>query len=360
MAFVAVVLVAPLAQAQMAATYTNPLDASSDLSNWSYYDGYPFYPAIDSNPTGGHSGQSLNWNDANGSADVALYNYWYAYGETELMDCQGLQNPVFSFWCKVDAGPASYTDRYVYMYDAYYNWGFYYSIGDSGYDLNCGSDGEWHQHQITLDQNIVSSGGTRMYFWNYFEYYSQGSSGTTGYFLDHMQILVADTTPPDSILDLAAANPTLTEIELSWTSPYDDDVSGETASFDLRVSTTPITGTNFNSATPITGEPAPGAEGTAHNVLVTGLTESTTYYFAIQTTDIAGNVSAVSNVVSLATLTPPPPPPPPPAPGSGAIVEEDVPDDILPCSAGTNAAPTGLMALAGLIALAAFAGMVRK
>jgi len=137
---------------------------------------------------------------------------------------------------------------------------------------------------------------------------------------------------------------------VDWSAPHDNDISGVTASFDLRYSTSPITGTNFDSATQVNGEPAPGAEGTPASVLVTGLTQNTTYFFAIRTTDIAGNVSPVSNVPSLATLAPPPPPPPPPA--APPPPPELPPKNILPCSAGTSAAPTGLMALAGLIALA--------
>jgi MYXO-CTERM domain-containing protein len=83
---------------------------------------------------------------------------------------------------------------------------------------------------------------------------------------------------------------------------------------------------------------------------VTGLTADTTYYFAIKTTDKAGNVSLISNGTSATTLPPPPPPAPPTINANAGLIEED--EDILPCSAGTAAAPAGLMALAGLIALA--------
>jgi hypothetical protein len=142
-------------------------------------------------------------------------------------------------------------------------------------------------------------------------------------------------------------------MQVSWTSPYDDDVSGVLSSFDLRYSTSPINAGNFSSATPLSNEPVPDVEGTPYTMQISNLTEATTYYFAIQSTDIAGNVSPVSNIASLATLTPPPPPPPPAA-SSGAVGDPKDPraNDVLPCAAGTSAVPTGVFALAGLLALA--------
>lgn len=340
------------AQAQMAAAYTNPLDSSSDVSSWYLYDYYNYW-AVDSTPIAGYDGGgSLNCNDGTG-LDYLGYNYMYI--ESVPIDIDGLQDPILSWWCLVDLPDPSlnYFDGYLNLYDGNYNQYYGLSMGLGGWqDLQCSDD--WHQHQVAIPSYIQGALIFSPYI--YFEdYYYQ--AGNQGWFIDQLQILVADVTPPDAIGDLNAANPTLTEIELSWTTPFDDDVSGVTASFDLRFSTSPINGTNFSSANTVTGEPNPDVEGTQHNVLLTGLTEDTTYFFAIVTTDIAGNVSAVSNVASIATLAPPPPPPPP---SSATGDEIEVKDDILPCSAGTTAAPMGLLALAGLIALAAFAAAIRK
>jgi hypothetical protein len=191
----------------------------------------------------------------------------------------------------------------------------------------------------------------------YLEPYYQ-AAGLEGWFIDNLQVLVPDVTPPDAIGDLAAANPTLDTADVSWSSPADDDVSGVTASFDLRVSTTPITDANFASATAVVGEPAPDVAGTVHQITLTGLTNNTTYHFAVKTTDIAGNVSAISNLPSVTTLAPPPPPP---ATGGGskAVTPEEI-DTILPCSAGMTASSMGLLVLAGLIALAAACRALRR
>jgi hypothetical protein len=353
-AVIATVALPAPALAQQVATYTNPLDSQSDVSGWYLYD-YFNYWAVDTSPINGHDGAgSLNCNDGTG---LDYLGYDYMYIESAPIDISGLQDPIISWWCLVDLPDPSqnYMDGYLYIYDGNYNQSYGWSMGANGYeDLQCSSD--WHQHQVTIPSNIQGSliFSPYIYFEDY--YYNPGNQG---WFIDEFQILVADTTPPDSITDLAAVNPTLTEIEVTWSAPHDDDVSGVTASYDLRYSTSPITGTTFAQATQVTGEPAPDVEGTPHSVLVTGLTQATTYYFAIQTTDIAGNVSTISNVASVATLTPPPPPPPPPTSTNVPEIEEP-PKDILPCSAGTSAAPNGMLILAGLVALAAFAGAMKK
>ena len=79
-------------------------------------------------------------------------------------------------------------------------------------------------------------------------------------------------------------------------------------------------------------------------------------------TSNASQPTFISDItVSPTDPTPPPPPPPPspppvisPPPVRSSIVDPRD-DDILPCAAGTSAAPVGLVALAGLILLAAAA-----
>ncbi|MEK7560888.1 MAG: LamG-like jellyroll fold domain-containing protein [Patescibacteria group bacterium] len=114
-----------------------------------------------------------------------------------------------------------------------------------------------------------------------------------------------DTTAPAAVINLAASNPTASSIDLSWTAPGDDGVVGTAASYDIRYSTAAITDANWDSATQATGEPTPTAAGTSQSFTVTGLTAATTYYFAIKTSDEVPNISAISNVPSLATLAAP-------------------------------------------------------
>ena len=344
LALVLAVAAAPLsAHAQQAPGYLNPFDQTSDFpSNWYWY-GDPFPWAVDGTPASGHSGgASLNWNNGTDMAGYYPYGYWY----TSAINLSQYTTPVLSFWCRWDMDPDPYWHyREIYVYETQ-NYQYYYAVFND--DLDCGAENEWHQHLITLPQSLNSSSNVVFQFYTYLN--DSDGAGYEGWFIDDLAILVPDITPPDPISDLAASNATLTEIQLDWSAPHDDDISGVTASYDLRYSTSAITDANFNSATQVNGEPTPDVQGTPHTLLVTGLTENTTYHFAIRTTDIAGNVSTVSNVPSLATLAPPPPPPSGSGAGGPSLPKET--RDILPCSSGTTAAPTGLLALAGLIALA--------
>lgn len=95
------------------------------------------------------------------------------------------------------------------------------------------------------------------------------------------------------------------QVTLSWTTPGDDGTIGNAAQFDLRYSTSPITASNFASATRWNTMPTPGAPGTKQTVTVTGLLSNTTYYFAIKTADEVPNWSGLSNVFSATTSTAP-------------------------------------------------------
>lgn len=109
---------------------------------------------------------------------------------------------------------------------------------------------------------------------------------------------VSDTTPPGQITNLATTAG-VEQLTLGWTAPTASDL----ASYDIRISTTPITTTTaFNGAQSISTNglgdaatiPAP-VSGTTQSVTVTGLTAGTTYYFAMTTKDTTGNEAILSN-----------------------------------------------------------------
>lgn len=112
-----------------------------------------------------------------------------------------------------------------------------------------------------------------------------------------------DTTAPSAVSNLAASNPTTSSVDLFWTAPGDDGNTGTAATYDIRYRTNNINNGNWNSATQVTGEPAPQAAGTAQSMTISGLTEGTEYFFAIKTSDEVPNESALSNVVSTTTLS---------------------------------------------------------
>ena len=111
----------------------------------------------------------------------------------------------------------------------------------------------------------------------------------------------ADSTAPTAIANLAASTPTTTSIKLTWVAPGDDGASGTATSYDIRYATSSITEGTFTSSSQVAAPPSPTASGTAQEVTVNGLTSSTTYFFAMKTSDEVPNRSGISNVATLAT-----------------------------------------------------------
>lgn len=104
----------------------------------------------------------------------------------------------------------------------------------------------------------------------------------------------------------ALAQQAWNSVTLTWTTPGDDSLSGTATQFDIRYSTSPITAANFATATRwTTGVPAPVSTRTQQSVVVSGLSPSTTYWFAIKTADEVPNWAGLSNVVSKATAVAP-------------------------------------------------------
>jgi chitodextrinase len=119
------------------------------------------------------------------------------------------------------------------------------------------------------------------------------ASGTTA--------LPGDGTPPAGVTDLSIASTTPTSVRLAWTAVGDDGQSGRATTYDLRYATWPIDGSNWTSATPVSGEPSPKTAGLAESFTVTGLAPATRYYFALKVADEVPNWSALSNVTSAVT-----------------------------------------------------------
>ncbi len=103
-------------------------------------------------------------------------------------------------------------------------------------------------------------------------------------------------TPPSSVTDLVASNPTNTTVKLDWTSTGDDGLVGTASSYEIRYSTTPITAVNFSGAMLVGSPPVPSVSGSAETKTVGGLTPGEAYYFALKVLDEAGNKSGLSNV----------------------------------------------------------------
>jgi hypothetical protein len=110
-----------------------------------------------------------------------------------------------------------------------------------------------------------------------------------------------DTTAPAAVRNLVAIDPEWDRVRLVWTAPGDDGNTGTAARYDIRYSMDPLSDAVWPSASQAVGEPVPAAAGSADTFVVTGLDQSTTYYFALKAADEAGNWSAKSNIASAPT-----------------------------------------------------------
>ncbi len=88
---------------------------------------------------------------------------------------------------------------------------------------------------------------------------------------------------------------------LQWTAPGDDSTFGQATEYDLRYTFKPLFPRRFFDADRWLNTPTPGAPGTLESCVVEDLAEETIYYFALRTKDDRGNLSPISNIV---TITP--------------------------------------------------------
>ena len=107
---------------------------------------------------------------------------------------------------------------------------------------------------------------------------------------------VSDNTPPAAVDDLNVSVTYDESVTLQWIAPGDNGPYGQAAEYDIRYSTSPIDEGNWAAAAQCADEPSPKPSGQLDSFLVSGLTPTTTYYFALKTADEASNWSAISNI----------------------------------------------------------------
>ncbi|MDD5687059.1 MAG: Ig-like domain-containing protein [Elusimicrobia bacterium] len=115
--------------------------------------------------------------------------------------------------------------------------------------------------------------------------------------------IMAATVPPAKIAYFITGYPTSKSITLVWRAPINDGYSGSATKYDIRYSVSAITTESaWGTATQVTSEPNPKPAGSVETFIVTGLSPSTQYYFAIKSGDEASNWSGLSNSPSNTTL----------------------------------------------------------
>jgi len=105
-----------------------------------------------------------------------------------------------------------------------------------------------------------------------------------------------DTIPPATVMDLVTSAPKSDSITLIWTAPGDDGNVGTATAYDVRYSD--VIPFNWDTATKVLNPQPPQEPGLREEFIVTGLSPSTIYHFALKTVDEAGNWSDMSNMAT--------------------------------------------------------------
>jgi hypothetical protein len=148
--------------------------------------------------------------------------------------------------------------------------------------------------QDSKEDLLTSVEATGAMRWCYFELCLLGDPETP---ISEEPPVPPDIILPANVADLTTGDTTANSIVLTWTAPGDDAIEGTASEYDIRYSTSgPIdTEGKWDIATQCTGEPSPSSPGTLESFTVTGLSPSTTYWFALKTADEVPNWSGISN-----------------------------------------------------------------
>ncbi len=109
-------------------------------------------------------------------------------------------------------------------------------------------------------------------------------------------IVQGDVTAPGTITDLTAETGDEGEVRLQWTAPHEDGTQGNAVSeYAFKHHSESITADNWENATTVLNPPTPSTPGSVESLLVQGLVEGMTYYFAVRSADEVPNWSEISN-----------------------------------------------------------------
>ncbi|MEW6534036.1 MAG: TIGR03790 family protein [Candidatus Auribacterota bacterium] len=162
------------------------------------------------------------------------------------------------------------------------------------------------QLAFIYDVTVVIESVTRKYF--HIVYKNADGTGDITYHTDssHKLLLLGlcwqgktDVMPPSAILDLSSGTVTSESAELSFSAPGDDGTSGQADQYTFIYSEEPIIpDTEYPS---IIDGTVPLISGSAESRLLEHLKANTQYYIAIQSSDDQGNVSDLSNIITILT-----------------------------------------------------------
>lgn len=115
---------------------------------------------------------------------------------------------------------------------------------------------------------------------------------------------VADVIAPSRVTNLSYTSSSMigTYFPVNFTAPGDNGIYGTAKTYDVRYAMSTSIITNWTSALQMTDEPAPKAAGSAESFSVAaGQNYNSTIYVAMKTIDEAGNISPLSNIITVTT-----------------------------------------------------------
>ena len=90
-------------------------------------------------------------------------------------------------------------------------------------------------------------------------------------------------------------------IQLTWMTPGDDNTTGTATQYEVFYSSTSFDTSNLESASTLSGAPAPLDAGSLQTLVVESLPGESTYYFAMRAIDEAGNIGELSSIAQVTT-----------------------------------------------------------
>jgi beta propeller repeat protein len=107
-----------------------------------------------------------------------------------------------------------------------------------------------------------------------------------------------DFIAPSAVGDLQAGRGGDGSVSLSWTAPGDDGNEGAASMYSIRHASQPITEQNWAAAEPVAVIDWPRTAGAPEVMQVNDIPPEAAVYFALKSTDDAGNESSISNLAS--------------------------------------------------------------
>ncbi|MEO1170628.1 MAG: S8 family serine peptidase, partial [Myxococcota bacterium] len=124
--------------------------------------------------------------------------------------------------------------------------------------------------------------------------------------ISNVAVYGAGSVTPAPVDDLSAVTVTHDSVTLEWTASGDDGRVGQATEYDLRRSTSPISEQNFANATRLQVA-APQPSGSVETFVDQGLSDGTTYHYALVVIDDEGLRSLLSPSVAATTSDATPP-----------------------------------------------------